>query len=264
MYDILWTFISSRSSNPAATMVMLPVLFLISCCFSFASSFASPVLPAKRISDTFQRSMSTAATAEYPQEPTRRDARYGSNVAQYLVDIHDSRATFDFCGGMMFQLVLSDKLRNHLVEVATNKDNNGQPHIYDATKTRIHTMPNYDRSATADNVHMFHGREIRQVPIASGGMGFVLQLSLSNNDPEGWTPQEVQEYDGWGHDHGHGRTWRKGERLEREGFTNFRTTFGPDAFTLHHRFYFHFDRSNRMWLSAEDGCEGTPATTQQQ
>ena len=206
--------------------------------------------------------MSTAATAEYFQEPTRRDGGYGSNVAEYLVDLHDSKATFDFCGGMMFQLVLSEKLRSHLMEIATNKEDKGQPHIYDATKTRMHTIPNYDRSATADNVHLFHGREIRQVPNAAGGMGFVLQLSLSNNDPEGWTPQEVQEYDGWGHDRG--RTWRNGERLEREGFINFRSTFGPDAFSLHHRFYLHFDRSHRMWLSAEDGCEGTPANAQQQ
>ena len=25
------------------------------------------------------------------------------------------------------------------------------------------------------------------------------------------------------------------------------------------RFYLHFDKKNRLWLSAEDGCEGTPA-----
>ena len=35
------------------------------------------------------------------------DARFKGNVAQYLVDLHDARAVFDFCGGMMFQLDLS-------------------------------------------------------------------------------------------------------------------------------------------------------------
>ena len=34
---------------------------------------------------------------------------------------------------------------------------------------------------------------------------------------------------------------------------------GEKAFTLHHRFYLHLDRSNQLWLSAEDGCEGRPA-----
>jgi hypothetical protein len=52
--------------------------------------------------------------------PTERDAYYGQplNVAQYLVDLHDNRATFNFCGGMMFQLVLSQKLRDHLITVS--------------------------------------------------------------------------------------------------------------------------------------------------
>ena len=28
------------------------------------------------------------------------------------MDLHDTKGTFDFCGGMMFQLVLSEKLRS--------------------------------------------------------------------------------------------------------------------------------------------------------
>ena len=67
----------------------------------------------------------------------------------------------------------------------------------------------------------------------------------------------MKGYDGWGHDSQ--RTWREGQRLEREGFTAFRTKFGPDAFSLHHKFYLHLDARNQLWLSAEDGCEGTPA-----
>ena len=103
-------------------------------------------------------------------------------------------------------------------------------------------------------------RQVREVPDATGGMGFALHLSLANgDDPEGWTSDELAGYDGWGHDSG--RVWRKGDRLEAEGFETFRSKFGQDAFTLHHRFYLHFDRQDRLWLSAEDGCEGVvPAT----
>ena len=86
-----------------------------------------------------------------------------------------------------------------------------------------------------------------------------LQLSLAGGgglaaDPESWTAPELEGYDGWGHDSS--RTWRNGERLEAEGVRGFRTKFGPTAFTLNHRFYWHLDRTNQIWLSAEDGCQG--------
>ena len=77
------------------------------------------------------------------------------------------------------------------------------------------------------------------------------------DDAEGWTPQERAGYDGWKHDGG--RVWRDGARLEREGFSGFRGKFGVDAFTLSHRFYWHLDGRERLWLSAEDGCEGFPS-----
>ena len=119
-------------------------------------------------------------------------------------------------------------------------------------------IPNYQQTASADNVQIFHGREIRKVQDAAGGMGLVLQLSMANeNDPEGWTRTEIDGYDGWGHDSG--RTWRQAHQYEQEGFEKFAEKFGPSSFGLHHRFYLHFDRSKRLWLSAEDGCEGTPA-----
>ena len=73
------------------------------------------------------------------------------------------------------------------------------------------------------------------------------------------TAQEISCYDGWGHDVS--RVWRDGARLESEGFTGFRSKFGEKSFTLNHRFYLHLDAENRLWLSAEDGCEGTPAAT---
>ena len=49
---------------------------------------------------------------------------------------------------------------------------------------------------------------------------FELQLSHSDNDPEGWTEGEVKGYDGWGHDSQ--RDWRKGDRL-RDRYSVFGT-----------------------------------------
>jgi hypothetical protein len=89
-------------------------------------------------------------------------------------------------------------------------------------------------------------------------MGFVLQLSMANaNDPQGWTAGEIEDYNGWTHDVG--RPWRTGKQLEKDGYTDFTTDFGDDSFALHHRFYLHKDMQDRVWLSAEDGCEGTPS-----
>jgi hypothetical protein len=59
-------------------------------------------------------------------------------------------------------------------------------------------------------------------------MGFVLHLSAANGaDAEGWTPQEISEYDGWGHDSS--RRWRKAPQLQQEGFCHFGAKFGPAA-----------------------------------
>ena len=191
--------------------------------------------------------------------PSVREEQYGDNLAQYLVDLHDSKSVFDFCGGMMFQLVLSERLRSHLEGVAKNGAGE-QPVLFDAGANRMARTPGYAQVADADNAKIFHGREVRQVPTAEGGMGFCLQLTMadeSNPDPEGWTREEISEYNGWAHDSQ--RRWRKGQLLESEGYQTFREAFGPAAFTLHHRFYLHRDGESRLWLSAEDGCEGTPA-----
>ena len=194
----------------------------------------------------------------YLYSPKERDEHYQGNIAQYLVDLHNEQATFNFCGGMMFQLVLSEKLKSHLEGISADNKENQQPNIFDASKRRMESIPNYQLDAKADNINVFHGREIRQVPDAKGGMGFVLQLSHSSEelDPEGWTSAEIEGYDGWAHDSS--RVWRKGDRLVSEGFEDFQKRFGPNAFALHHRFYLHLDQGNSMWLSAEDGCEGTP------
>jgi hypothetical protein len=67
-----------------------------------------------------------------PVEPSQRDAEYGNNVAQYLLDLHESEATFDFCGGMMFQLMLTDQLREHLITVASeDKDEHEHEHEHE-------------------------------------------------------------------------------------------------------------------------------------
>lgn len=207
--------------------------------------------------------------SDHLYEPKDRDDRYGKgsssdlNVAQYLVDLHDAKGTLNFCGGMMFQLVLSDRLRKYLLGVADSGSSKKSIEVFDASKTRMFQIPEYEKSAKADNLKIFHGREIRKVTDAAGGMGMVLQLSLADingdgeKDPEGWTAGEIEDYDGWGHDVG--RTWRNGTRLKEEGFPAYIKQFGQEAFGLHHRFYLHFDGSNKMWLSAEDGCEGTPA-----
>eukprot|EP00418_Pyrodinium_bahamense_P008911 CAMPEP_0179103918 /NCGR_PEP_ID=MMETSP0796-20121207/48178_1 /TAXON_ID=73915 /ORGANISM="Pyrodinium bahamense, Strain pbaha01" /LENGTH=242 /DNA_ID=CAMNT_0020801845 /DNA_START=1 /DNA_END=729 /DNA_ORIENTATION=+ len=193
-------------------------------------------------------------------DPKARDARYGSplNVAQYLVDLHDSRAVFNFCGCLMFQLSLSPRLKEHLARVAQDVScAKQQPKIFDASFDRLFKIEGYAKSPDADNMCIFHGREVRQVPTAAGGQECVLQLSLANEaDPEGWTEREIGDYNGWAHDSQ--RPWRRGDQLEREGFEDFQAKFGEAAYALHHRFYLHLDGKGAMWLSAEDGCEGEP------
>lgn len=158
----------------------------------------------------------------------------------------------------MFQLHLTSKLRERLAKVADGDGGSGsQPVVHGAEFARMFQTPDYSKSASADNVRYFHGREIRQVPDAAGGRGFVLELSDSENDPEGWCREEVEGYDGWGHDSG--RRWMKVGDWENEGVRNIRDNYGDEAFGLNHRFYLHYDASNQFWLSAEDGCEGKAA-----
>ena len=208
---------------------------------------------------------SASQTAEsFPSHlhvPAERDARYGGNIAQYLLDLDDAPgATFNFCGGMMFGLSLSPKLRAHLIDVAASGESDPrQPIVYPQEVRRMSMRPDgHSLDATADNVRVFHGREVRRVPWAPGGGGMVIHLSFagepSADDPEGWTREEVNEYAGWLSDRQ--RRWRDGSILLEEGFEAFRERFGPEAFTLHHRFYLHVDAADEFWLAAEDGCEG--------
>ena len=188
-------------------------------------------------------------------DPGQRQSNYQKNPGKFLVDLHDSRGTFDFCGGMMFQLVLSDKLYDRLSQLPD--DHSDQPVVYDSSYSRMYQTPNYCKTSVVDNKSYFHGREIRRVKNAAGDMGFVLQLSDSEGDSEGWSKEEVEEYDGWGHDSG--RKWRRLHQWEKEGVVGFRQRFGEEVFGLNHRMYLHLDRENHFWLSAEDGCEGKAA-----
>ena len=182
-------------------------------------------------------------------DPAARDQVYKGNIAKYLVDLHDSKGTFDFCGGMMFQLVLSDKLRTTLASGDAQ-----QPVVHDANTRRMAQMDGYSQSAAADNVRIFHGREVRNVPDAAGGMNFVLHLSHTDDDEEGWTASEKGDYNGWAHDSG--RPWRNNADGQ---WPSAMQKFGKSAFGLHHRFYLHLDGQNGFWLSADDGCEGMAA-----
>ncbi|GMH47059.1 hypothetical protein TrLO_g4267 [Triparma laevis f. longispina] len=232
-------------------MIQLEFLVL-ACVLCLSSAFHPRVMAA---SSKYTCLKSTTETSNLYVASSRRTT-YKTNLAKYLVDLHDSRATFDFCGGMMFEFALSDKLRSRLLEVAGSENASNQPVVADSSKRRMHQLEDYEKSAHADNISYFHGREIRNVPDAAGGRGFVLQLSDSVDDPEGWSAQEVSTYDGWGHDSG--RQWRKTDDWESEG-VKMREKFGESAFGLNHRFYLHYDDQDNFWLSAEDGCEGKAA-----
>lgn len=248
---------TQRQGFPEATRSRLRVASILVAGLCMSSSCFNFVAPS--LGRSARRAAPLFATMANLADPATRETNYGQppNLAQYLVDLHDASATFDFCGGMMFQLMLSDELRSHLVKVAEGGDGQ-QPVLFHAETDRMAKMLGYSRTANADNARIFHGREIRQVPNAAGGMGFVLHLSLANGeDAEGWTAQEIAEYNGWAHDSQ--RRWRNGQILQSEGFESFGSKFGGKAFTLHHRFYLHLDRRNQLWLSAEDGCEGCPA-----
>lgn len=166
---------------------------------------------------------------------------------------------------------------DHSAAIAAGSDQ--QPVVFGASCTRMQATPGYARASDADCVSFFHGREVRQVEGAAGGMGMAMHLSDTEDDPEGWSPQELADYNGWGHDSG--RPWRcdcfpdflsifdsfrvmsglnlmhrNVESWASEGVSGTQERFGEAAFGLHHRLYLHLDRQNNFWLSAEDGCEG--------
>ena len=51
-----------------------------------------------------RRASTARAVATMPlTDPKTRVGDYDGRLAQYLVDLHDANACFNFCGGMMFQ-----------------------------------------------------------------------------------------------------------------------------------------------------------------
>ena len=70
--------------------------------------------PALGVAAPLSQRAAAATSAEMTdvalENPTCRDRDYADNAARYLVDLHEKKAVFDFCGGMMFQLVLTDAL----------------------------------------------------------------------------------------------------------------------------------------------------------
>lgn len=117
--------------------------------------------------------------------------------------------------GMMFQLVLSDKLKSHLLTVVSSNNNNNdqQPIIHPASQQLMSRIPNYQKSSYADNISIFHGRELRKIPTANGGMGFVLQLSYA--DPSG----EMTSVDSAPAGKGADVAWN-GKSLDRRGWSS--------------------------------------------
>lgn len=69
------------------------------------SSAGTSSMTKKANTAPLQSAASSAAdvSAEALYDPSQRDAHYAGNVAKYLCDLHDTKSTFDFCGGMMFQ-----------------------------------------------------------------------------------------------------------------------------------------------------------------
>ena len=58
---------------------------------------------------------------------------------------------------MLFQLVLTDRLKSHLQSVALEKDGD-QPVIHPASQPLMNWIPEYRKSSFADNKTIFHGR----------------------------------------------------------------------------------------------------------
>lgn len=270
-----------------AIVVILSVLLSIPATAEGAATAAAAAfnsLPSSKrgialMSSTASSSSSPSSASAPTTVQSHPHERYGTNIARYLLDLHDEGATFNFCGGMMFQLQLTDMLRSHLEGVASSSTSS-QPIIHPSSMPLMNRIPNYEKSSFADNASVFHGRELRKVDGANGGMGFVLQLSYADPagssipgkgdkgataswsgkkvDPQGWSCDEIATYDGWRSDQV--RRWRDARTYESEGFITFSNVFGEKAFGLNHRFFLHFDDRSGMWLCAEDGCEGTPSS----
>jgi hypothetical protein len=73
--------------------------------FVAGSAFQIPTIASVdtgRPKSRFVPMKATAPSSNALFDPLERQSQYNSNHAQYLVDLHDSKATFDFCGGSKY------------------------------------------------------------------------------------------------------------------------------------------------------------------
>jgi len=119
-------------------MILRQVIILIASLFAISSAFLTtpPTCRNSPSSPPHCLKMGSAETidAEKLYDATKRRQFYQQNIAQFLVDLSDSRATFDFCGGMMFEFKLSDKLRARLLGVSSEGSASLQPTVADSSK----------------------------------------------------------------------------------------------------------------------------------
>ena len=110
-----------------------------------ASASSNPPAASSAATSTSNTMLPSPPTPAQLYAADARQTRYGANVARYLVDLHDHPpgATFNFCGGMMFGLVLSDALRSHLATVAANGESDPAQPVVQA-RSPSHRFP-YDR-----------------------------------------------------------------------------------------------------------------------
>jgi hypothetical protein len=110
-----------------------------------ASASSNPPAASSAATSTSNAMLPSPPTPTQLYAADARQTRYGANVARYLLDLHDHPpgATFNFCGGMMFGLVLSDALRSHLATVAANGECDPAQPVVQA-RSPSHRFP-YDR-----------------------------------------------------------------------------------------------------------------------
>ena len=113
--------------------------------------------------------------------------------------------------------------------------------------------------ATADNVRVFHGREVRSVPWPPGGGGWrstsASLASRAPDDPEGWTGERR-----WTSTPGGSQTGsaggETGRSSSRKGSRRSASDSDPRRSPCTTGAHLHVDDADEFWLSAEDGCEG--------
>ncbi|KAL3793576.1 hypothetical protein ACHAW5_002856 [Stephanodiscus triporus] len=231
--SILLSLAASTRGTVTATAFLHP---------SVAAKIERAVASAVAMSST---STSTTAGASSNSKsrmyvPSERDEHYGDNIARYLLDLNE--------------------------EVASSPhDPSRQPIVRPASQSLMNRVPDYERSSHADNIYADPYGTRTTTTSTSAVDGVVVPSGKGADsawdgravDDQGWSNEEIATYDGWRSDRV--RQWRNARTYAAEGFDRFSEVFGDKAYGLNHRFFLHYDDRGRMWLCAEDGCEGTPS-----